>query len=807
MKLRRITAGAPDFEAALTALTRFEAVGDPALEAEVRAIVAEVRARGDAALLEYTRRFDGVAADSVAALEVPRAELRAALAAVPGEQAEALREAAARVRRYHERQAAQSWRYEEADGTLLGQQVSALERVGMYVPGGKAAYPSSVLMNAIPAKVAGVKELVMASPAPRGERNLLVLAAAELAGVDRVIAIGGAQAIAALAYGTESVPRVHKIVGPGNAYVAAAKRLVFGQVGIDMLAGPSEILVLCDGRTDPDWVAMDLFSQAEHDELAQAILVSPDAAFLDAVERSIARLLPQMPRREVIEASLGGRGALVQTRDLDEACAVANRIAPEHLELSVEDPQALLPKLEHAGAIFLGRYSSEAVGDYCAGPNHVLPTSGTARFSSPLGVYDFQKRTSLIGVSRTGAARLGRIAATLARGEGLPAHARAAAMRIENQGQTTISAETESPSGAARRNRGLSPDSLVRPEILALKAYHVPEAGGMVKLDAMENPYRLPEPLAKELAERLARVEINRYPNPAAPRLRACLAEAMRVPAGYDIVLGNGSDDLIQIVTLTLARPGAAMLYPEPTFVMYRANATLSGMKAIGVPLRDDFSFDREAVLAALRAHRPVLVFIAFPNNPTGTLYDEEDVAAVIRAAEGLVVLDEAYHVYARRSFLTRLAEFPNLAVMRTVSKMSLAGIRLGYLVARPQWAAQFDKVRQVYNVNVLTQAAAEFALEHLDVLEEQAARVLAERPAVGAALAALPGVTVFPSQANFFLVRVPDADRVFEALRRQGVLVRNFHGSHPLLANCLRITVGTAEENRILLTALREAL
>jgi histidinol dehydrogenase len=432
MKLRRLSTAAPGFEAELAALTRYEAAQDEAVASTVRAIVADVRARGDAAVIEYTKRFDRVVAGAMKALEVPRAELDTALDSIPREHAEALRQAAERVRRYHERQLARSWQFEEADGTVLGQRVTALDRVGLYVPGGKAAYPSSVLMNAIPAKVAGVRELVMVSPAPGGERNALVLAAAALAGVDRVFAIGGAQAVAALAYGTESVPRVDKIVGPGNAYVAEAKRQVFGQVGIDMIAGPSEILVIGDGSTPPDWVAMDLFSQAEHDEVAQAILVSPDAAYLDAVERSIEKLLPQMPRREVISTSLSGRGALILARDLADACEVANRVAPEHLELSLADPEAWLPKLRHAGAIFLGRWSSEAIGDYCAGPNHVLPTAGTARFSSPLGVYDFQKRSSLIGVSRAGARTLGRIAATLAEGEGLTAHARSAEYRIKD---------------------------------------------------------------------------------------------------------------------------------------------------------------------------------------------------------------------------------------------------------------------------------------------------------------------------------------------------------------------------------------
>jgi histidinol dehydrogenase len=423
--MRRLSTRAPGFEAKLAALTRYEATGEAGVARVVQKIIADVRKRGDAAVLAYARRFDRVKAGSVAKLEVPLSKLKDALKGLPKKDAAALRAAAGRIRRFHERQLSRSWKYSEADGTLLGQVVTPLDRVGLYVPGGKAAYPSSVLMNAIPAKVAGVREVVMVSPNP----DPLVLAAAAIAGVDRVIVIGGAQAVAALAYGTRSVPRVDKIVGPGNAFVAEAKRQVFGQVGIDMIAGPSEILVIGDGGTPADWVAMDLFSQAEHDELAQAILLSPNASYLNAVEKEIKRLIVAMPRRKIIAASLGARGALIHTRSLAEACEISNRIAPEHLELSVAKPRALLPKLRHAGAIFLGRWSSEAIGDYCAGPNHVLPTSGTARFSSPLGVYDFQKRSSLIGVSRQGARKLGKLASTLARGEGLFAHARSAEYR------------------------------------------------------------------------------------------------------------------------------------------------------------------------------------------------------------------------------------------------------------------------------------------------------------------------------------------------------------------------------------------
>ncbi|MCB1733860.1 MAG: histidinol dehydrogenase [Gammaproteobacteria bacterium] len=429
--IRRLSTAQAGFDAALADLLSWESVSDDRVHSVVREIIDAVRTRGDAAVVEYTNRFDHMHAAGMAELELDGDRLQAALGRIPAARRAAIESAAERVRSYHARQKDDTWTYTEADGTLLGQKITPLDRVGLYVPGGKAAYPSSVLMNAIPAKVAGVPELIMVVPTPAGEVNDLVLAAAAVAGVDRVFTIGGAQAVAALAYGTESVPKVDKIVGPGNIYVATAKREVFGQVGIDMIAGPSEILVVTDGGTDPDWIAMDLFSQAEHDEDAQSILLCPDAAYLDKVAASIDTLMAQMPRADIIRASIAGRGALIHVRDMDEACEVANRIAPEHLELSVEDPQAMLPKIRHAGAIFMGRYTAEALGDYCAGPNHVLPTSGTARFSSPLGVYDFQKRSSLIFCSPDGASELGKIASELAHGEGLTAHARSAEYRIK----------------------------------------------------------------------------------------------------------------------------------------------------------------------------------------------------------------------------------------------------------------------------------------------------------------------------------------------------------------------------------------
>ena len=435
IQIRKLNAADADFQQRLSAVLAFDAGTDDAIDRAVAEILADVKVRGDAAVLDYTARFDQVSATDMASLEIPQSQLKAALESLAPQRRAALQAAADRVRSFHERQkrecGADGFTYTEADGTILGQKVTPLDRVGIYVPGGKAAYPSSVLMNAIPAKVAGVAEVIMVVPTPGGVKNALVLAAAAIAGVDRVYTIGGAQAVGALAFGTATIGAVDKIVGPGNAYVAAAKRRVFGTVGIDMIAGPSEILVLCDGSTDPDWIAMDLFSQAEHDELAQSILVCPDAAYLEKVDASIERLLPSMPRQDTIRTSLVNRGAMVLVRDMEQACEIANLIAAEHLEISTENPQHWADRIRHAGAMFLGRFSSESLGDYCAGPNHVLPTSRTARFSSPLGVYDFQKRSSIIHVSQAGATTLGRIAAELAYGEGLQAHARSAELRFK----------------------------------------------------------------------------------------------------------------------------------------------------------------------------------------------------------------------------------------------------------------------------------------------------------------------------------------------------------------------------------------
>ena len=815
--INRLDTAEADFEARFTRLLHWSPEQDQGIEQAVSAILADVQARGDEALMDYTRRFDRLDVHEAAGLRLSQAELQAALDGLPAAERQALERAAERIRRYHEHQRTSSWMYTEADGTRLGQRVLPLDRVGLYVPGGKAAYPSSVLMNAIPAQVAGVKELVMVVPTPDGVRNPAVLAAACLAGIQEVYTIGGAQAVAALAYGTRSIRPVDKIVGPGNAYVAEAKRRVFGTVGIDMIAGPSEILVVSDGSVPADWVAVDLFSQAEHDEMAQAILISPDAAFLDAVAEAIARLLPGQPRRAVIGKSLADRGALIHVRSMQEAAELVNRVAPEHLELAVRDVDGLLADIRHAGAIFMGRWGCEALGDYCAGPSHVLPTMRTPRFSSPLGVYDFQKRSSLIEPSATGADHLAKVAATLARAEGLEAHAQSAEYRLGGDAHQAA-AGTVSPARIAARV-----ERHVRPDVQRMAAYHVADATDAIKLDAMENPWRLPGALQAELAQRLAALAINRYPS---GNTYTALKQAIARHDGLDgidgLVLGNGSDELISLLCQLVAQPGATIMAPAPSFVMYEMGARLAGVGFVPVPLRPDFSLDREAMLQAIETHRPALVFLAYPNNPTGNLFDADDVRAILQATDGLVVLDEAYAPFAGgASWLSQLQAWPNLAVMRTCSKWGLAGARIGYLASAPAWAAQLDKIRPPYNISVLDAETACFAFQHHADFDQQTQALCTERQTLVQRLQALLGPQglshVYPTAANFVLVRLAGgegegvgpsrATRVAAAMRAAGVLIKDASRMHPALAECLRLTVGAPEENEAMLQALAAAL
>lgn len=815
--INRLDTAEADFEARFTRLLHWSPEQDQGIEQAVSAILADVQARGDEALMDYTRRFDRLDVHEAAGLRLSQAELQAALDGLPAAERQALERAAERIRRYHEHQRTSSWMYTEADGTRLGQRVLPLDRVGLYVPGGKAAYPSSVLMNAIPAQVAGVKELVMVVPTPDGVRNPAVLAAACLAGIQEVYTIGGAQAVAALAYGTRSIRPVDKIVGPGNAYVAEAKRRVFGTVGIDMIAGPSEILVVSDGSVPADWVAVDLFSQAEHDEMAQAILISPDAAFLDAVAEAIARLLPGQPRRAVIGKSLADRGALIHVRSMQEAAELVNRVAPEHLELAVRDVDGLLADIRHAGAIFMGRWGCEALGDYCAGPSHVLPTMRTPRFSSPLGVYDFQKRSSLIEPSATGADHLAKVAATLARAEGLEAHAQSAEYRLGGDAHQAAAGTVSPAQIAARVERH------VRPDVQGMAGYHVADATDAIKLDAMENPWQLPGALQAELAQRLAALAINRYPS---GNTYTALKQAIARHDGLDgidgLVLGNGSDELISLLCQLVAQPGATIMAPAPSFVMYEMGARLAGVGFVPVPLRPDFSLDREAMLQAIETHRPALVFLAYPNNPTGNLFDADDVRAILQATDGLVVLDEAYAPFAGgASWLSQLQAWPNLAVMRTCSKWGLAGARIGYLASAPAWAAQLDKIRPPYNISVLDAETACFAFQHHADFDQQTRALCAERQTLVQRLQAMQGPQglshVYPTAANFVLVRLAGgqgegvgpsrATRVAAAMRAAGVLIKDASRMHPALAECLRLTVGAPEENEAMLQALAAAL
>ena len=804
VSIRQLSTTSAQFDSELTEVLHWSSQTDGEIEQRVSEIIQSVRHRGDAAVLELTQRLDGLQAEHVQDLRIGPELMREAFESLAPDQQHALRTAAHRITHYHQHQAqmsTRSWSYRDAHGSLLGQKVTPLDRVGIYVPGGKAAYPSSVLMNAIPAQVAGVGEIVMAVPTPAGERNRLVLAAAHLSGVHAIYTMGGAQAVAALAYGTQSIPRVDKITGPGNAYVASAKRRVFGQVGIDMIAGPSEILVIADGSAPPHWVAMDLFSQAEHDELAQSLLLCPDAGYIERVRQEIERWLPQMPRADIIRASLQGRGALILTRSMQEACALSNRIAPEHLEVSSTRPDQWEPLLRHAGAIFLGAYTSESLGDYCAGPNHVLPTSGTARFSSPLGVYDFVKRSSLIEVSQAGAGYLGPLAGTLADGEGLFAHALAARLRLEPHTHSSAH-EAQAPDAAW--------SGPIRADVRAMSAYVVQPGNGMIKLDAMENPFTLPAALQAELGRRLATVALNRYPGERIQALADRLQQFAQVPPGCSVMLGNGSDELIDLLCAACQAPGATVLAPVPGFVMYAQSTQLRGMEFVGVALTADFELDESAMRNAIRIHRPALTFLAYPNNPTANLWDDDALdRLVVEVGQqgGLVVFDEAYQPFSPRTRMAQLGRHPHVLVLRTLSKFGLAGVRLGYLCGPQAVMAQINKVRPPYNVSALNAEAAWFALDHASEYEIQAQRIAQQRQWLEQQLAQLPGVRVFPSQANMLLVRVQDSQRTFDALKARKILVKHIAPAHPLLAQCLRLTVGSAEENQALITALKEIL
>ncbi len=804
--LRRVRPAEPADAGALAAVLDRSTTSSPQVEAAVHAIVDDVRARGDAAVRELTERFDKRAPGPDGGYEIDQARWDALAGQVAPRVREALEHAAARIRAFHARQVEPDLLAEDG-GVRLGLRVTPLARVGLYVPGGTARYPSSVLMTAIPAKVAGVGEVVMVTPGPSPE----TLLAAKIAGVDRVFEIGGAQAVAALAYGTATVPRVDKIVGPGNQWVAVAKRIVFGEVDIDAVAGPSEVLILADATANPAWIAADLLAQAEHDVEARAILVTTAQGLLDAVDAELARQLAVLPREKIARAALDRYGAAIVVDTLEQAVAFANRYAPEHLEVQCAAPREVAARLTTSGAIFVGAWASEATGDYLAGANHVLPTGGAARYASPLGTYDFRKRTSLVEYDEAAARAHAADIAALAEVEGLDAHGRSAVIR------------TTAPVGAVAASSSPAGNplaELVTPALRGERAYHVPRPALIrAKLDANESPYALPPDVAAALGAELAKAALERYPYADAGELRPTVARQLGV-APDRLVFGNGSDELIAMLCAAFAapRPGAAragVLYPWPTFVYYRIAAKIHGLDAVEVALRDDFTMDEAEVDAAVAARRPNVAFFALPSNPTGTLWSVDYVLDLARRYPDMIVVsDEAYLAYGGRTVLPELAALPNLVVMRTLSKVGMAGLRCGFLVAHPDVVHELEKVRPPYNLNSLTQRAAAWLLEHHGAaLEAHARAVVDERARLVAGLRALPGLRVFDTEANFVMIRVGAAGdgratAVWRALMERGILVRTFDapGAGPL-AGCLRVTVGTPAEDDLLLSALRELL
>ena len=778
---------------------------DAALMENVAAVIADVRRRGDAALVEYTARFDGVTL-APAELRVDEGALRASAARVDADVLAALRAAIKNVRAFHEQERRAAWQIETDDGSLVGQRFTPVERAGLYVPGGTAAYPSSVVMNVVPAQVAGVERIVVVTPPRTLAATPVVAAALVELGVTEIYQVGGAQAVAALAYGTATVPRVDKITGPGNRYVAAAKKLVFGTVGIDSIAGPSEVVIVADDTARPAHVAADLLAQAEHGEDASAVLITPSERLASEVAREVAQQTETLPRRAVVAASLADFGAIIVVDDLDEACALVNELAPEHLELVTADDDAAAARVRHAGAIFFGAHTPEALGDYLAGPNHVLPTGGAARFSSALGVHDFLRHTTLLRYTRAGLERAAPMIAALARAEGLDAHARSALIRQEQSPKSKV----QSPRSAVERETldfGLRTlDSVIKPRVRALRAYTLAPDRAPIKLNQNENPFELPARIKAEVARRLQTRSWGRYPD----FVPVALHEKLAAFAGWTadgVLAGNGSNELIQATLMTAVEPGRRVLICEPTFALYRQVTTVLGGETLSVPLAPDLTFDVPALLAAVAAHDPDVTIICSPNNPTGCRLTEDDLRRLLAATRGLVVIDEAYFEFAGGSVVPLLAAHPHLVVFRTFSKaMGLAGLRVGYLLAAPALAREIAKAVLPYNLNFVSQTAAEVAVELYDAeLRPIVARIVAERGRVFAQLQSINGLTPVPSHANFMVVRsAVEPRRVCKELLARGILVRDV-SSYPMLKDYFRCNVGTPAENDALVAALRE--
>lgn len=761
------------------------------LVSRVAEIVEGVRAGGDEALIHYTEKFDGIVM-APRDLRVAADTLRGVAAQADPGVTDAFRRAIHNVRAFHERQRESGWRIAADGGSTLGMRVLPVQTAGLYVPGGGAAYPSTLIMNAVPAQAAGVARIVVATP-PASFRQAPVIAAVLLElGLEEVYQVGGAQAIAALAFGTETIPRVDKVVGPGSAYVAIAKKLVYGSAGVDSIAGPTEVVVLADQSADPRFVAADLLAQAEHSEDASAICVTTSASLAREVTREIDSQIASLDRSAIARASIQRYGAVFVVESIETGCELVNSLAPEHLELMTVDNERVMELIENAGAIFLGPWSPEPVGDYFAGPNHVLPTAGTARFASPLGVYDFVKRQSIIDYGREALARSTSYIAAMADAEGLTAHKQAVLLRARAQ--------------SSSERAGVDPLKKVKPAVRALSAYSLTPHRTTVKLNQNENPFDMPAEIKEEVARRLSRRAWSRYPDFVPSTLLARLAEfAAWRPDG--ILAGNGSNELIQAALMVTIGPRTRVVISEPTFALYRQIATVLGGEVVNVPLTGAFEYDKVGIAARLRQGADVLILCS-PNNPTGCLLPREHLIQLARSFDGIVVVDEAYHEFSGQTVVPLLAELPNLIVLRTFSKaMAMAGMRVGYLLSSPDLTREVRKATLPYNLNVFSSTAAEVACERYDLLKPQIDLIVGERERLRRSLDSIPGVNCVPSSANFMLIQSPiEPSRLFEQLLARDILVRDV-SRYPMLADYLRVSVGKPEENDRLVKALSETI
>lgn len=792
---------------------------NPELIARVTEIVEGVRAGGDEALIHYTSKFDGVEL-SAATLRVDQEFIQTAAAKADGRTVEAFRQAIANVRTFHARQKESDWRIRTPEGSTLGQRILPISAAGLYVPGGRAAYPSSVVMNAAPAQVAGVRRIVVTTPPNTLEQNLYVAAVLAELGITEIYRIGGAQAIAALAFGTESIARVDKIVGPGNIYVAIAKKLVYGAVGIDSIAGPSEVVVLADETANPKFVAADLLAQAEHDEEASAICITTSAALAQAVAQEVTAQLAGLERREIAAASIKNYGAIFVVESIEEGCELINRLAPEHLELMTADNEGAAARIENAGAIFFGQWSSEPVGDYFAGPNHVLPTVGTARFSSPLGVYDFMKRQSVIHYTRQALEKNAGAIAAMADAEGLTAHRQAVLIRMEdsafgieqandekslmNQPPETQPA-TESEAAKARGEKAREALTKVKSAVRAISAYTLAPYRASIKINQNENPFDMPVEIKQEVERRLMDRAWSRYPDFVPSKLLERLARHAGWKAEGTLA-GNGSNELIQATLMVTVGQGARVLICEPTFTLYRQIVTVMGGEVISVPLTDKLQYDIDAIEAASR--QADVMILCSPNNPTGSRIDEEELIDLAQNFNGIIVVDEAYQEFSGKTVVPLLNQLPNLIVLRTFSKaMAMAGLRVGYFLSSPELTREVHKATLPYNLNLFSATAAEVACEKYELIQPTVDRIIRERERLFEQLQAIEGMAVVPSQANFMLAKTPMKPKaIFEELLSRDILVRDV-SKYPMLSDYVRISVGTPEENDKLIAALKEIL